>query len=237
MNTPLTRRERCRMPAKYLSELIARSPFAQLQQHFAQVHAGAKLLLPFMRAAGDGDWRRAGQLEQQLQELRQEADRVARNLCLHLPGSLFMPVPRADLLDLLRVQSHLGTRPGEIARLVSLRQMSVPLPLQDGVRLHLARAVDAVAQAMALVDELDELLESGFRGREVGKVEAMLAELINLDEASKRRRDEAAGVLIGLENQLAATDVFALHRLIELIAELSEGARQVGLRLEQLVEA
>jgi len=223
------------MPAKYLSELIARSPFAQLQQHFSQVHAATKLLPPFFRATLDGDWRLAGQIEQQLQELQQEADRVARNLRLHLPASLFMPVPRSDLLDLLRIQSHLASCAGEITRLVSLRRMSLPLLLQDGMRMHLLRAVEAVTQAMALMDELDELLESGFRGREVERVEVMLAELMNVERSSRQRGDEVTIALIGLERELPATEAFALHRLIELIAELSEESRQVGLRLEQLL--
>ncbi|MBA1238686.1 MULTISPECIES: DUF47 family protein [Stutzerimonas stutzeri subgroup] len=220
-----------------LCGLVARSPFKQQRYHFAQLHSAVKLLIPLLRNALDEDWVAVQKAERQIRDLSQEGERIARDICLHLPTTLFMPIPRGDIIDLLHVQSELGKCSSEAARLVSLRQMAIPMALQDELRVHLLRAVDAITHVMAIMEKLDELLESRFRGREAVLVQTLINELINIELSSRQRRDEAAKKLISLEANLPATEVAALDRFIELIADMSAQAKQVGLRLEQLLAA
>jgi len=86
------------MPEKALCGLIARSPFKQLQNQFSQVHEAVQLLVPMLRSALDEDWATAASTELHVRELNQESERVARDICLHLPNTLFMPIPRGDIL-------------------------------------------------------------------------------------------------------------------------------------------
>jgi len=87
----------------------------------------------------------------------------------------------------------------------------------------------------SIMEKLDELLQSRFRGHEAVLVQTMIGELINLEYSSRQRRDEATVKLLGMKDRLPAADLIALDRLIELIAGLSAQAKLVGLRLEQLL--
>jgi uncharacterized protein len=223
------------MPEKALCGLVARSPFKQLRSQFEQVHGAVQLLLPLLRSALDEDWQRVQLIEQQVRELSQESERVSRDVCLHLPSTLFMPIPRSDVLDLLRAQDSLAHCASEIARLVALGRMRLHPAIQDEIRIHLLRAVDTVAHVMAVVEKLDELLESRFRGHEAVLVQTMINELINIEYSSRQRRDEATIKLLGMKDQLPATELMTLDRLIEFIAGMAAQAKQVGLRLEQLL--
>ncbi len=223
------------MPEKALCGLVARSPFKQLRCQFEQVHGAVQLLLPLLRSALDEDWQRVQLIEQQVRELSQESERVSRDVCLHLPSTLFMPIPRSDVLDLLRAQNSLAHGASEFARLVALGRMRLHPAMQDEIRIHLLRAVDTVAHVMAVVEKLDELLESRFRGHEAVLVQTMINELINIEYSSRQRRDEATIKLLGMKYQLPATELMTLDRLIEFIAGMAAQAKQVGLRLEQLL--
>ncbi|WP_410969978.1 DUF47 family protein, partial [Salmonella sp. SAL4458] len=90
---------------------------------------------------------------------------------MHLPKSLFLPVPRSDLLELLSVQDKVANRAKDIAGLMLGRRMRIPLPLQGQMLAYVQRSVDASAQALRVVNELNELLETGFGGRETSLVE------------------------------------------------------------------
>jgi predicted phosphate transport protein (TIGR00153 family) len=223
------------MPEKALCGLVARSPFKQLRSQFEQVHGAVQLLLPLLRGALDEDWQRVQLIELQIRELSQESERVSRDVCLHLPSTLFMPIPRSDVLDLLRAQDSLAHCASEIARLVALGRMRLHPAMQDEIRIHLLRAVDTVTHVMAVVEKLDELLESRFRGHEAVLVQTMINELINIEYSSRQRRDEATIKLLGMKDQLPAAELMTLDRLIEFIAGMAAQAKQVGLRLEQLL--
>ncbi len=223
------------MPEKALCGLIARSPFKQLQNQFSQVHEAVQLLVPMLRSALDEDWATAASTELHVRELNQESERVARDICLHLPNTLFMPIPRGDILGLLHAQCELAQRASEIARLIALTTIAIPAALQDEIRIHLLRAVEVVMRLTSTMEKLDELLQSRFRGHEAVLVQTMIGELINLEYSSRQRRDEATVKLLGMKDRLPAADLIALDRLIELIAGLSAQAKRVGLRLEQLL--
>src|SRR5690606_23961298 len=102
-----------------------------------------------------------------IRQLEHEADKLKKNIRLHLPNSLFMPVSRSDLLELLSMQDNIANRAKDIAGIMFGRQMVVPASLQPQMQEFVIAAVATSAQALTAINELDELLEAGFSGREV----------------------------------------------------------------------
>ena len=162
------------MPTNPFISLFGRSPIGPMQQHIAKAHECAAGLLPFFRAVIAEDWAQVEQVQQDMVRLEQEAERLKKNVRMHLPKSLFLPVPRSDLLELLSVQDKVANRAKDIVGLMLGRRMRIPLPLQGQMLAYVQRSVDASAQALRVVNELNELLETGFGGRETSLVESMV---------------------------------------------------------------
>ena len=53
----------------------------------------------------------------------------------------------------------------------------IPEPLQENFIAYVKRCLDAADQAQKVINELDELLETGFKGREVTLVAEMIHQL------------------------------------------------------------
>ena len=153
----------------------------------------------------------------------------------HLPKSLFLPVPRSDLLELLSVQDKVANRAKDIAGLMLGREMAIPQALQPLMRSFVQRTVDASAQALKAMNELDELLETGFGGREAALVEAMVLELEQIERDTDKMQIEVRRALFKLEKDLPAVDVMFLYKIIEWIGDVADRAERVGNRLEQLL--
>ncbi|HCF5570927.1 TPA: TIGR00153 family protein [Pseudomonas aeruginosa] len=223
------------MPTNPFISLFGRSPIGPMQQHIAKAHVCAAGLLPFFRAVIAEDWAQVEQVQQDMVRLEQEADRLKKNVRMHLPKSLFLPVPRSDLLELLSVQDKVANRAKDIAGLMLGRRMRIPLPLQGQMLAYVQRSVDASAQALRVVNELNELLETGFGGRETSLVESMVEELEAIENDTDRIQVEVRRELFRLESELPPVDVMFLYQIIEWIGDVADRAQRVGNRLEQLL--
>lgn len=223
------------MPNNPFVSLFGRSPIGPMQQHMAKAHECAANLLPFIEASMAGDWALAEQIQQQMARLEQEADKLKKTVRLNLPKSLFLPVPRSDLLELLSVQDKVANRAEDIVGLMLGRQMQVPAALQALMRQYVARTVDASAQALRAMNELDELLETGFAGREAKLVETLVEELGQIEQDTDRLQVEMRRGLFALEKELPPVDVMFLYQIIDWIGDVADRAQRVGNRLEQLL--
>ncbi|MBH9310172.1 TIGR00153 family protein [Pseudomonas aeruginosa] len=223
------------MPTNPFISLFGRSPIGPMQQHLAKAHECAAGLLPCFRAVIAEDWAQVEQVQQDMVRLEQEADRLKKNVRMHLPKSLFLPVPRSDLLELLSVQDKVANRAKDIAGLMLGRRMRIPLPLQGQMLAYVQRSVDASAQALRVVNELNELLETGFGGRETSLVESMVEELEAIENDTDRIQVEVRRELFRLESALPPVDVMFLYQIIEWIGDVADRAQRVGNRLEQLL--
>ncbi|MGN0926980.1 TIGR00153 family protein [Ectopseudomonas mendocina] len=223
------------MPINPFVSLFGRSPIGPMQQHIAKAHECAANLVPFFEAVMAEDWAKVEQVQQEMSRLEHEADKLKKSVRLHLPKSLFLPVPRSDLLELLSVQDKVANRAKDIAGLMLGRQMAIPQALQQLVRTYVQRSVDASAQALKAMNELDELLETGFAGREAVLVENLIEELGSIENDTDRLQIEVRRNLFKLEKDLPPVDVMFLYQIIDWIGDVADRAQRVGNRLEQLL--
>ncbi|MEH6564032.1 MAG: TIGR00153 family protein [Halopseudomonas sp.] len=223
------------MPNNPFLSLFGRSPIGPMQQHIAKAHECAAQLMPFIEAVIANDWVEAERVQQHIAQLERDADKLKKDVRVHLPKSLFLPVPRSDLLELLSVQDKVANRAKDIAGLMLGRQMMIPVPLSEAFRAFVQRSIDAAAQALKAMNELDELLETGFSGREVTLVERMIEELDSIEHDTDNMQIKLRADLYKLEKDLPPVDVMFLYQIIEWIGDVADRAQRVGNRLELLM--
>ncbi len=222
------------MPSSILN-LFGRSPIGPLEEHMAKVHACVELLVPFFRAALAQDWKETEVLQQSIVQLENEADAVKRDLRIHLPNSLFMPVARSDLLELLSMQDRLANKAKDIAGVVFGRRMVFPEVTTNLFFEFLKRCVEASHQANAAIHELDELLETSFSGSEIKIVEGMIADLWQIERDTDDMQIHLRLKLFEMEDKLAPVDVVFLYKVIEWTGDLANYAQDIGDRLQILL--
>ncbi len=214
-----------------VSDLFGKSPIKPLQEHMSIATGCTELLAGFLGHAYQGDWHAAGESYNQIRELEHQADQLKRDFRLNMPNSLFMPVPRTDLLDLIAMQDEVANIARDIAGIMLGRKMAVPAPLQEDFSEFLASAVAVTRQAQTAINELDELLESGFKGREIDIVFAMIRQLDTLEMAADGCEREIRHKLQALETSLPPLDAMFLYKIIDNIGELANTSQRVGSRL------
>ena len=223
------------MPRNTIIGVFAKSPIKPLEKHIQIVVKCSKKLIPFFDACVAKDWTEAAKVRRELSTLEHEADALKRQLRLELPGGLFMPVDRADLLELLSQQDKIANKAKDIAGRVLGRQLEVPASLQAEFSTYLVRCLDATEKAAEAINELDDLLETGFRGREVVLVEKLINQLDAIEDDTDGLQITLRKNLLAIEKDLNPVDVMFLYQIIDWVGDLADLAERVGARLEILL--
>jgi predicted phosphate transport protein (TIGR00153 family) len=215
--------------------LFGKSPFKALQTHMREVVDCARDVQPLIQALADSDQAEVEKVKIRIFEREAKADEIKNELRLHLPKSLFMPVDRRDLLEILHLQDTIANRAQDIAGLLFERRMTVPPFMQEPLIALTARCIDTCEYSLSVIEELDELLALGFRGREADKVNDMLKELNDIEDETDELGIALARALFEHEDEMKPVSVMMWYQLIEWIGDLADYAEKVGDRLRLLI--
>lgn len=219
----------------FITQLFGPSPIAPIQQHMIVCEQCAAELVPFAEAVFREDWDEVDRVAARIYELEGEADELKRNIRLKLPRSLFLPVSRDHLLDILQVQDQIANGVKDIAGLVIGRRMQFPAVMHDLLVSYVHASTDAVRLAREAVDELNDLITTGFSGREIEFIEKILDRLHNAESKSDQRQIEVRRILFENEHDLNPVSVMFLYRIIDLVGKVADDSQTVGNRMMYLI--
>ena len=217
------------------TNLFGRSPFKPLQEHMLVVKECAREVPKIFQALCDGDAKRVKEVQGRIFELESKADTIKNDLRAHLPKSLFMPVDRRDLLEVLDLQDTVADTAQDIAGLLVERSMEVPSSMKAPLINMVSRCVDACVQAARIIGRLDELVETGFRGPESDAVLAMVDELNMIESDTDRMGLELSRSLFAHEDSMKPISVVLWYDLIKMIGSLADDSEKIGNRLRLIL--
>ena len=152
-----------------------------------------------------------------------------------MPKSLFMPVSRTDLLNILAQQDEIANIAKDVSGIVLGREMNIPAALQADLIGFVKGAVETCEKALKAINELDELLETGFTGQEVKFVQKLIRDLDTQEQKVDKRERKLRHRLFKLEADMPAVDVMFLYSTIDNIGAIADTAERVGNSLELLL--
>ena len=219
------------------ANLFGRSPFTALQQHMRAVIDCVDVVPELFDALIADDHGRLVTAQERIFALEDQADKIKNELREHLPKSLFLPVDRRDLLEVLDMQDSIADTAQDIAGLLVERPMELVEPMHAPLRELVTRCVAACHQSHKVIEELDELLELGFGGKERSDVLGMIAELGRIEDETDQLGIELTRLLFRNEDTLKPVTVMFWYQLIEWIGDLADYAEKVGNRLRLVLAA
>jgi uncharacterized protein len=217
-----------------LGDLFARSPVRPMQSHIRAAVACARAVRPLFDDMAAGRVEALAGHRATIDQLEHEADSVKNQIRGQLPKRLFMAMERRDLLEILDFQDSIADVAQDIAGLVHQRRMLLPPALAEPMLTLVRRVIAACEHAERIVNELDELVETGFGERESARVEEMVNELNRIESETDALAETAQRKLFELERELGVGTVF-WYQLINWVADLADYAERVGNRIRLLI--
>lgn len=223
------------MSGSYFSAIFGKSPVTPLQEHMEKVLSCVSELVPFTKAVLADDAEGRAQHHQNIVMMEKEADALKKELRLRLPVSLFMPVDRRDVLEVLTMQDMVAGSARDVAGLITGRSMQFPKSLAKGYKKLVKRCIDACVQAHVAICELDELIETGFGKVERKRVGRLLIKLDVIEKSTDELQVKLRDELFKLENELHPVNIMFLYKVIDKTGAIADRAQRVGSRLQLML--
>jgi len=223
------------MTASYLSGIFGTSPVRPLQEHMEKIVSCVSELTPFTKAALKNDQEGLALHHQNIVTMENEADALKKDLRLRLPSSLFMPIDRRDVLEVLTMQDMVAGSARDVSGLIIGRNMQFPKSMAKGYRKLVKRSIDACKQAYVAICELDELIETGFGKVERKRVGRLLIKLDVIEQQTDEQQVVLRNELFKLENELHPVNIMFLYKVIDQTGNIADRAQRVGSRLQLML--
>tara|TARA_B100000686_G_C16680017_1_gene911370 strand:+ start:471 stop:1130 length:660 start_codon:yes stop_codon:yes gene_type:complete len=211
-------------------QLFGQSPFKPLQEHFKVVLQCANEVPELLIAAQSFESETVTSIRDRIFSLESEADNIKNELRSHLPKTIFLPVDRRELLVILDMQDSIADAAQDIAGMLVVRDMRLPDQVHEPVMALTHRCVEACNQLGRIMEEMDKLTATGFRGPEAEKVMYMIDELNKIETDTDVHAVNLMKVLFANENEIGAVSTVMWDRVIHWIGDLANFAERAGNR-------
>ena len=215
--------------------LFGRSPFGAMQHHMDLVTRCAGEVVPLIAAAIDGKSDELFAARERVDTLEHDADKAKDEIRGGLPRSLLMPVDRRDLLAILQFQDSIANAVQDVAGLLCMHPVPAPAALVDDLPAFAETIVAAVEKCHEIIGSVDELLELGFRGREVDRVEALVDELSALESKTDKQGMALTAVLFRDYSNHDVAIFVQWFELLRKMGNVADSAESVGSQLRLLL--
>lgn len=223
------------MSGSYFSAIFGKSPVRPLQEHMAKILTCVNELTPFTKAVLKGDTDATMTHYKNIVAIENEADELKKELRMRLPSTLFMPIDRRDVLEVLTMQDMVAGSARDVAGLIVGRQMQFPKSMAKTYKKLVKRCIDACKQAYIAISELDELIETGFGRVERKRVGRLLIRLDVIEQITDDLQVDLRSELFKLEADLNPVDTMFIYKVIENTGAIADRAQRVGSRLQLML--
>jgi len=218
-----------------IAKLFGKSPFSPLQTHMDKVSSCVLLLNDLFIALKEKDYQKVKKIGENISKKEHEADMTKNDIRNNFPKSLFLPIERADFLEILSLQDSFGDKAEDIAVVVTLKELEHFEEL-EGFEEFYKKNIDAFILAHEVIKEFDTLLETSFGGIEAQKVKHMIDEL-----AFKEHELDVIGYnllkkLYSLTDRFSYSTFILWNTILKEVGELSNIAEKLGNTIRMILE-
>ena len=219
-----------------IARLFGKSPFAPLQTHMKKVAVCMEKLASVFVALPKADKDKIEKLVSDLSKLEHEADLTKNDIRNHLPKSLFLPIDRAHFLEILSIQDSIADKAEDIGILLTLRSLEKFQNLEEEVQALFKKNEEVFLDALHIIEEIDELLESSFGGIEAEKVKAMVEQTAYKEHEADKLQRVLLKQLVSQGDKLSTASFWHWMRLIEELGSLSHLSEKLANRIRMVLE-
>lgn len=219
-----------------IAKLFGKSPFSPLQNHMKKVGICIKKLSEIFDALSNSQLQKLPQFVEELSNLEHEADLTKNDIRNHLPKSLFLPIDRSQILDILSIQDSIADKAEEIGNLLLL------FP-RDGFGIFFKtfqdffhKNIETFWDARQIVKEFDELLESSFGGIEAEKVKVMADQTSYKEHEADVLKTKLRKEFFQVADQMTPSVFYLWTKLIDEVGSISHISESLANRIRMILE-
>ncbi len=219
-----------------IARLFGKSPFSPLQSHMKKVSSCIKKLSEVFDQLAQGKQDQLESLVNEVSKLEHEADLTKNDIRNHLPKSLFLPIDRAELLEILSIQDDIADQAEKIGHLLTLYPLETPPKYLSGLNDLFVKNCDTFWITRQIIKEMGDLLESSFGGKEAERVKGMAEETSFKEYQADKAMHKLQREFFQAGESFSTPVFYLFNQLILEINHISHISEQLANRIRMIIE-
>lgn len=219
-----------------IMRLFGQSPFKSLKLHMDKVAMCVHMLPTLFDTLQKNDTAEHETIVNQISKLEHQADLVKNDIRNHLPKSLYLPIDRNQVLEILTLQDSIADKAEDIAVLTTLKTLKVQDNLQPLFQEFLNKNIETFDAARDIINEIHELIESSFGGAEAEKVREMVDQVAFKEHEVDLIQREWLKILFNSEKEM---DYATFHLWLQIghaLGDISNLSEKLAWRVRRTLE-
>ena len=217
------------------SKLFGKSPFKPMKKHMSIAQECAMHMSSAFEAFFNDDKETLKDIKHNIARMEGDADKILEEMQSRLPKSMFLPVDRRDLLDVMEMQEAIADRTQDIVGLMLDLPMDVPEEMHKPIMRLVNNVTEAVRGAYDIVKSFEDLVETGFKGPHVEKTQALIHDVVGMESAADSIGIDITHALFAHAKDMDPVSMVFLYQLIGWVDDLADYAEKLAIRSRLLL--
>lgn len=216
--------------------LFGRSPFAPLQSHMEKVSVCVHLLKDIFEAVERKDYAAVETIAEKIADFEHQADLTRNDILNHLPKSLYLPITRGQLVEILNTQDDIADKAKDVAVLITLKPIELRDHFAKEFKEFLMMNISTFDCVFLIIKEMHELVESSFGGIEAEKVRAMVEEVSFKEHEVDLLQRKLLKKLFESDDHMSYTTFYLWQKICAATASISNLSENLAFRIRLTLE-
>ncbi len=214
-----------------IGKLFGRSPFSQIQLHMDQVERCIEKMNEAIMAMVEGRFDELDSIAIEVSELEHKADQIKTDIRNRLRRRFFMPIDRAEVLEILSLQDSLADTAEDVCKVLTLKNIPTPDSIREDFIQFAKMNADAFKIVASIITELDELIESGFGGPEAEKIRSLAHDTALAEHRVDVVQLDLLKKLYALDTAMSPGEFHLWMRVTRVIGHISDISENLANRI------
>lgn len=212
------------------AKLFGKHPFKPMKRHMKLAAECAACMPEAVDAFLLKDDVRLRAVKERVGLLERDADTIYAEIQDRLPSSIFTPVARRDLLEVLDMQEAIADRAEDIAGILADLPLEVPDNIHEPMRRLAKSCVTATNGAREIVKLIDLLQHTNFKGPNVELMKQQIQDVLVMETDTDAICYEITHALFARRDELDAVSIVFLYKIVGWLDDLADYSEQLAVR-------
>ena len=182
------------------------------------------------------DFESISRIAKEISKLEAKADTTKHELRNHLPSSLFMPISKGELLEILSLQDDIADDCEDIGVLLTLKELTLKEVFKDDFKNFLKKNFETYELIKIIIEEFDNLLETSFTGSEAEKVKSMVNKVALKEHEADLSQRQLLKNIFSNEEHFSHGEFQLWLSVLKEIKTLSNTSEKLAHRIRNLLD-
>ncbi len=216
-------------------DLFRKSPFAALNEMMKEVVECTNRVPALYEAFLNSDTENIERIAKEISDHEYQTDMIKNEIRQSLPNSIFMPVARGDLLQIISAMDAIADKTEDLGVLMTFKTIVIPENIKTEITKFAESVINVVKLSKDVIEELETLKAASFAGPEAESVSSLLDKINESEHETDKFQYSLTKKILNSDKEIDCASLVLWLKIIEITGGIANAAEKMANRIRLII--